>query len=83
MFFVPQWQCAAVTNPTIAQNRAVVYGFVPYTCPAVTIQVTVHRPLYREAFSCRKHENPQAVWLVAVSGLPCNCKATPRGTEEG
>ena len=27
--------------------------------------VTVHRPLYREAFSCRKHENPEtasAIW---------------------
>ena len=64
MFFVPQWQHAAVTNPTIAQNRAVVYGFVPYTCPAVTIQVTVHRPLYREAFSCRKHENPEAASAI-------------------
>ena len=26
--------------------------------------VTVHRPLYREAFSCRKHENPEAVSAI-------------------
>ncbi|BFK94452.1 hypothetical protein K030075H31_55620 [Blautia producta] len=24
-----------------------------------------------------------AVWRVAASGLPCKCKATPRGTVEG
>ena len=26
--------------------------------------VTVHRPLYREAFSCRKHENPDAASAI-------------------
>ena len=26
--------------------------------------VTVHRPLYREAFSCRKHENPEAASAI-------------------
>ena len=26
--------------------------------------VTVHRPLYREAFLCRKHENPEAASAI-------------------
>ena len=26
--------------------------------------VIVHRPLYREAFSCRKHENPEAASAI-------------------
>lgn len=31
----------------------------------------------------RKRESKTAVWRVAASGLPCECKATPRGTMEG
>ncbi len=41
----------------------------PYLCIAkrVTghgVYSTVHRPLYREAFSCRKHENPEAASAI-------------------
>ena len=32
--------------------------------PEERFLVAVHRPLYREAFSCRKHENPEAASAI-------------------
>ena len=64
----------------------------PYLCIAKRItghgvysncsQVTVRRPLYREAFSCRKHENPEAASAIWGRMLHiCTSRGVLLGTE--